>query len=235
MTADRLRAVREEADTLRERARRGDDPRQVHNPDKATRGLAFKEVAERAFRSKLANKRIGADHANRSIDRLNKHVAPLIGDRSIKELGQSDYMAAYIEILESVGGPAANRCLTLMQSIVSWALGQGLLEAHPLVRVPQDALYNEEPERRQPILDLAEMRRLWATVQERDSQVAKVMAWLLLTGVRREPARAAKWSEIDLKARTWTVPAERMKGWVGKKREHVVPLSRQAVEFLMGL
>jgi integrase len=40
--------------------------------------------------------------------------------------------------------------------------------------------------------------------------------------------RAAEWSELDLKAKTWRVPAARMK----LKREHVVPLSTQAVKLL---
>jgi integrase len=40
--------------------------------------------------------------------------------------------------------------------------------------------------------------------------------------------RGAKWAEIDLKAKLWTVPAERMK--VGKK--HVVPLTDAAIDVL---
>ena len=41
----------------------------------------------------------------------------------------------------------------------------------------------------------------------------------------------AQWSEIDLAARTWTIPAERMKA----RKEHVVPLSNLVVEILAAL
>ena len=52
--------------------------------------------------------------------------------------------------------------------------------------------------------------------------------FLVLTAVRSVEAREAVWSEVDLEARTWTVPAERMKS----NREHVVPLSDGALAVL---
>ncbi len=46
----------------------------------------------------------------------------------------------------------------------------------------------------------------------------------------RAPSEAsgARWVEIDLDAKLWTIPAERMKA----KREHIVPLSPQALDIL---
>lgn len=51
---------------------------------------------------------------------------------------------------------------------------------------------------------------------------------LILTFVRSIEVRGAKWSEIDFDNATWSIPAERMK----MRREHDVPLSRQAVDLL---
>lgn len=51
---------------------------------------------------------------------------------------------------------------------------------------------------------------------------------LLLTFVRPGEIRCAAWSEFDLENQIWTIPAPRMK----KNREHVVPLSKQAVVLL---
>jgi integrase len=48
---------------------------------------------------------------------------------------------------------------------------------------------------------------------------------VILTAARSGEVRLAEWSEIDLKAKTWTVPAGRMKA----NREHVIPLPTQAV------
>lgn len=55
-----------------------------------------------------------------------------------------------------------------------------------------------------------------------------LIKWQLLTLVRPSEASGARWSEIDLDAKLWTIPAERMKA----KREHIVPLSQQALDIL---
>lgn len=52
--------------------------------------------------------------------------------------------------------------------------------------------------------------------------------WQLLTLVRPSEASGTRWAEIDLDAKLWKIPAERMKA----KREHIVPLSPQALEIL---
>jgi integrase len=49
-----------------------------------------------------------------------------------------------------------------------------------------------------------------------------------LNTVRPSEASGARWVEIDLDAKLWTIPAERMKA----KREHIVPLSSQALDIL---
>ncbi len=55
-----------------------------------------------------------------------------------------------------------------------------------------------------------------------------LIEWQLLTLVRPSEASGARWAEIDLNAKLWTIPAERMKA----KREHIVPLSVQALDIL---
>lgn len=55
-----------------------------------------------------------------------------------------------------------------------------------------------------------------------------LIEWQRLTLVRPSEASGARWAEIELEAKLWTIPTERMKA----KREHIVPLSPQAVEIL---
>ena len=54
------------------------------------------------------------------------------------------------------------------------------------------------------------------------------LEFIIFTGVRSGEARGARWSEIDLDAATWTIPAIRMKAG----NEHVVPLSEAAQDVL---
>ena len=52
--------------------------------------------------------------------------------------------------------------------------------------------------------------------------------FIVLTAVRNAEARGARWCEIDLAERVWTIPAERTK----QRKQHRVALSRQAVFLL---
>lgn len=57
---------------------------------------------------------------------------------------------------------------------------------------------------------------------------ARALEFTILTAARSGETRGAMWSEIDLKAKTWSIPASRMKGG----RPHRVPLSDKAVSIL---
>jgi integrase len=70
------------------------------------------------------------------------------------------------------------------------------------------------------------------------SMSAKLLEFIILTGVRTDEARLARWKEIDYGKRLWTVPAIRDDGSQGHKtgkktkQPHVVPLSRAAIRIL---
>lgn len=67
-----------------------------------------------------------------------------------------------------------------------------------------------------------------AALREHRNTSARALEFAILTAARTSEAIGAVWPEIDLAARTWTVPAARMKG----NREHIVPLSDSAVAIL---
>lgn len=60
---------------------------------------------------------------------------------------------------------------------------------------------------------------------------ARALEFAILTAARTSEVTGAQWGEFDLKAKLWTVPADRMKAG----REHLVPLSDAAVEILRAL
>jgi integrase len=68
-------------------------------------------------------------------------------------------------------------------------------------------------------------------LRKADSVVARALEFCLLTATRTSETLGARWEEIDLEARLWTIPASRMKG----RREHVVPLSDRAIEILTAM
>ncbi len=74
----------------------------------------------------------------------------------------------------------------------------------------------------------ADLPAFMARLLEGNSLSRMAMAFTVLTAARTAEVTGAEWAEFDLQAGTWTVPAERMKA----AREHVVPLSRQALAIL---
>jgi integrase len=68
-------------------------------------------------------------------------------------------------------------------------------------------------------------------LRAKSTQSARALEFAILTAARSGEVRLARWSEIDLQKKLWTVPAERMKAG----REHRVPLSGAAVSLLGGL
>jgi integrase len=67
-----------------------------------------------------------------------------------------------------------------------------------------------------------------AKLRSRTSIGRLALEYLILNASRSGEVRGACWSEIDLKAAVWTIPAERMK----INREHHVPLTPQALDVL---
>jgi integrase len=77
-------------------------------------------------------------------------------------------------------------------------------------------------------LPFDEMPEFIAALRCREGMSARALEFAILTAARTGEALGARWGEIDLVAKVWTVPAERMKA----SREHRVPLSDAALAAL---
>ena len=93
--------------------------------------------------------------------------------------------------------------------------------------------YEEEP---RPSLPWQDVPAFLCDLRARPEAILPMAAeWLVLTGARVDSVTGAQWGEIDLRRRTWTVPAARMKGREGKVGAFVVPLTRPMVGVLRRL
>ena len=73
--------------------------------------------------------------------------------------------------------------------------------------------------------------RLFVKLFTSDAIPELCLAFTILTAVRSQEARGARWDEFDFKAGVWTVPPSRMK----RRREHRIPLSAEAVKLIQRL
>jgi len=109
-----------------------------------------------------------------------------------------------------------------------YAVNTGLIDANPASGV---GMAFEKPKKQNmPTLRPEELPTLMRSLVRSNLSISTrcLIEWQLLTLVRPSEASGARWQEIDLVAKLWTIPAERMKA----KREHIVPLSSQALDIL---
>jgi integrase len=128
-------------------------------------------------------------------------------------------------IAKERGPVAANRARANLSAFFHWAIGEGLCENNPVVGTNKQT---EEGPRDRALAD-AEAAKVWLAAPEND--YGRIIRLLLLTGCRRDEIGGLRWSEVDLKARTITLPGVRTKNG----RPHVIPLSEPAMAILGGL
>lgn len=128
----------------------------------------------------------------------------------------------------------ASRVRGRIESVLDWATFRGYRQGENPARW-KGHLDNELPARAKvqavehhAALPYAEIGAFMADLQQREGISPRALEFSILTAARSGEVRGALWAEIDLKAKTWTIPKERMK----MDKEHRVPLSDEAVELL---
>ena len=119
----------------------------------------------------------------------------------------------------------ANRVTAILGQMFVFGITRAIVDATP---VPPRTRPGGREKARERALTEAELRAYLKdpTGCTRYERLSRVITILLLTGQRRGELALARWSDIDFKARTWTIPDEHAKSGRG----HVVPLSHWAME-----
>jgi integrase len=137
-----------------------------------------------------------------------------------------------VEALEPIKARGAletvRRLVQRINEIMIYAVNTGLIDANPASGV---GMAFEKPKKQNmPTLRPEELPKLMRSLIMSNLSVSTrcLIEWQLLTLVRPSEASGARWEEIDLDVKLWTILAERMKA----NREHIVPLSSQALMIL---
>jgi integrase len=158
---------------------------------------------------------------------LDSDILPLWKHHKLSAIGRRDVIALLDAIVARGAGVKANRVRALLSKVFAFALARELVEYNPVLGVPRPA-----PEHsRERVLSEDEIRRLWVALDAERPHVAAAFKLLLLTAARRSEVLGMKWSEVDLRAALWTLPAHRSKNGT----EHRIPLTPAAVEVLLSL
>ncbi|WP_295522625.1 site-specific integrase [uncultured Pseudacidovorax sp.] len=233
-----LAEAREQAREIQKQLRLGTAPLAPRRAQKAaliarqTADKTFDWCAEQYINSK-ADEWKNPKHRQQWENTLREYVSPVVGRLSVREVTLEHVMLCLQPIWKKKN-ETASRLRGRIESVLDWATVHQYRSGENPARwkghldkiLPAPAKIQKVQHHKAVPID--SMPAFMATLRTRHGVAARALEFLILTAARSGEVRGARWSEIDLRAKIWTVPAERMKA----KREHRVPLSDAAVQLL---
>ena len=183
-------------------------------------------IAEQWFEVKRS--KVTADFALDIWRSLERHIFPIIGTQPLGEITAPMAISA-IEPVSARGNlETVKRLCQRLNEIMTFAVNTGVIHHNPLAGI-KDKFANPIKQHN-PTLEPNQLPLLMETLHRASIKLpTRVMIeWQLHTMVRPMESAGTKWEEIDFNSGIWTIPPARMK----KKREHIVPLSPQALALL---
>lgn len=224
-----LKDARKAAEASRELLRKGIDPSADKRGTVAPAEMSFEHVADEWFQ-----KHCGLwteAHTAKVKSRLIEKVYPAFGGMPITEVSPGTVLSFCRQIESSISPYSAHVLHGLVSRIFRFAVASGYVQSDPC-RDLRGALAPFKESRMPAITDPVKVGELAAKIDAYDGQISTrcAMQLLLLCMCRTQEIRGMRWPEIGDDG-VWRIPAERMK----MQREHLVPLSRQALGILAQL
>jgi integrase len=236
-----LAEARERARQARQQAKEGVDPiaqrRERRAAARAERAktMSFKQCAERYITAHQIGWR-NAKPVKQWPATLGAYAYPIFGDLPVQAVDVALVMKA-IEPIWTTKPETASRVRGRIESVLDWATARGYRTGENPARW-RGHLENLLPRRSRvqrvehlAALPYSELAGLMTQLRSQDGVAARALEFLILTAARTGEVLGARWLEIDLERRLWTIPASRMKAG----REHRVPLSDAALAILQGM
>jgi len=229
-----LKKARDRRDEMRKLVADGIDPSVARKQQKLmaldAAANTFESVAREWFEKHSANWE--ASYSVKLLARLEANIFPWLGDRPIRDIKPPELLSV-LRRVESRGVlETAHRLMNYCGNIYRYAVATGRAERDVSSDL-RGALPPSTPQHHASVTDPEGVAALLRAIDGyRGSNVTRYALQLApLVFVRPGELRKAEWSEIDLEAGEWRIPAERMK----MKTKHIVPLSSQAVAILRAL
>jgi integrase len=231
-----LEEARKKAVAARLLLLQGQDPNDTKRAARRdTETITFQEAAEKYFAAHEAewSSRV---HRRQFLNSLRNHVFDRIGKMPIDQI-ETPHVLKVLEPVWETTTETATRIRSRIEAVLDWAKVRGYRSGdNPAIwKGHLDHLLGKPGKiakvTNHPCLPFAQINEFVIELRKRAGTAARALEFLILTATRTGDVRGALWSEIDLTAKTWTIPAERMKA----KKEHCVPLVESAIELLRSL
>lgn len=178
---------------------------------------------------------------DRHSDRWRLHLKRSLADLYVRDVTRGHLAGALDAMVRKGIKEETRKALTTLNLMLDYAVTRHHIDANParLLKPKDFAVTAGRP--RERALSLPELRKFWAGIDAASAEAegvaktarlspvtATAFKLLVLTGARRGEVSSMQWSELDLKAATWTLPAARTKN----RQAHTVYLSNLAVSLI---
>lgn len=236
-----LAKAHEKARAVREQIAQGVDP--VQQREAAARRLKATQASAKTFDQCVSSYIAAhaptwsnAKHRQQWENTLGTYASPTLGALAVQDIDTA-HIVKVLEVIWATKTETATRLRGRVEQVLDWATVQGLREGpnparwrghlDKLLAKPSKVAKVEH----HAALGWDRMGEFMQRLRGAAGMGARALEFAILTGARSGEVRGAQWSEFDLEAGLWTVPADRMKA----KRVHRVPLTPQAVQVLREL
>jgi len=192
----------------------------------------FEELARQVHIDRLPTWK-NPKHGQQWLNTLSEYAFPKIGRMPVDAIGQPEVLMCLSPIW-TIKHETAKRVAQRLKSVLDVAKSQGYREGENPVTALKDARVLPQVKAKVEHHDAMPWRDVpafYAALEGRTATAAKALQFTILTACRTSEVLSMTWEEVDMDARLWTIPAERMKG--GKP--HRVPLTDEMLRILDGM
>ena len=216
----------------------GIDPKEARDQAKGQRAiivqqrLTFEQAAVQCIAARQHEWK-NAKHRHQWSTSLKTYAYPVFGKLPVDQV-TIELVLQVLEPIWTTKTETATRLRQRIETVLDWAkarklragdnpaslkggLGQLLPKASKITKV-----------KHQPALPYQQVHAFVQALRQKKGISPKAFEFLILTAARSGEVLGARWDEIDLDAKVWTIPGERMKAG----REHRIPLSSRAVTII---
>lgn len=165
---------------------------------------------------------------------LRRNIRPIFGKTPYTSIAKADVRALLRKMTSRGVSAQANKTHAVIRQVFNFAISEDLIATNPAFGVSQPA----EVKARVRIWTDAELKRVWTALSDYENifdedgvrvtiseMLVLALKLAMVLGQRRGEIIGMEVAELDFAAKTWTIPAGRMKA----NRPHLVPLSDTAI------
>lgn len=210
------------------------DARVAQNLAEHAGSMTFDQAAEAYIKRHRAAWKSNV-HARQWEATLATYASPIIGRLSVSDI-QTAHIMRVLDPIWTEKTETANRVRGRIEQVLGWAATSGFRKGKNGADVANPARWKDHLDqllpapgkvrkvKHQKALPYTGMQTFMKELRAREGIAAAALEFTVLTCVRTADVRRAKWADIDLKTRMWTIPE-----FSKTHREHRVPLSDAAM------